>query len=33
MAQGFTWQELILPTAVLVLYDFGYVTRIARFQE
>jgi peptide/nickel transport system permease protein len=30
MADGFTWGELILPTAVLVLYDFGYVTRITR---
>jgi len=30
MADGFTWQELVLPTAVLVLYDFGYVTRMTR---
>jgi peptide/nickel transport system permease protein len=30
MADGFAWQELILPTAVLVLYDFGYVTRMTR---
>lgn len=30
MADGFAWQELILPTAVLVLYDVGYVTRITR---
>ena len=30
MAEGFTWQELVLPTAVLVLYDFGYVTRMTR---
>src|SRR5262249_29483475 len=29
-AEGFTWQELVLPTAVLVLYDFGYVTRMTR---
>jgi peptide/nickel transport system permease protein len=30
MADGFSWRELILPTAVLVLYDFGYVTRMTR---
>jgi peptide/nickel transport system permease protein len=30
MTDGFTWGELILPTAVLVLYDFGYVTRMTR---
>jgi peptide/nickel transport system permease protein len=30
MAAGFTWQELILPAAVLVLADFGYVTRMTR---
>ena len=30
MADGFTWQELVLPTAVLVLYDFGYVARMTR---
>src|SRR4029434_3215276 len=30
MAEGFTWRELVLPTAVLVLYDFGYVTRMTR---
>jgi len=30
MADGFTWQEIVLPTAVLVLYDFGYVTRMTR---
>ena len=24
-SNGFTWIELILPVAVLVLYDFGYV--------
>jgi peptide/nickel transport system permease protein len=30
MTDGFTWRELVLPTAVLVLYDFGYVTRMTR---
>jgi len=30
MADGFTWQELVLPTAVLVVYDFGYVARLTR---
>ena len=30
MADGFNWQELVLPTAVLVLYDFGYVARMTR---
>ena len=30
MADGFNWQELILPAAVLVLYDFGYVARMTR---
>jgi peptide/nickel transport system permease protein len=30
MTDGFAWGELILPTAVLVLYDFGYVTRMTR---
>jgi len=30
MADGFAWRELVLPTAVLVLYDFGYVTRMTR---
>jgi peptide/nickel transport system permease protein len=30
MSDGFAWRQLILPTAVLVLYDFGYVTRITR---
>ena len=30
MADGFSWREMILPTAVLVLYDFGYVTRMTR---
>lgn len=30
MSDGWRWQEFVLPTAVLVLYDFGYVTRITR---
>jgi peptide/nickel transport system permease protein len=30
MTDGFAWRELVLPTAVLVLYDFGYVTRMTR---
>jgi peptide/nickel transport system permease protein len=30
MADGFSWREMILPAAVLVLYDFGYVTRMTR---
>jgi peptide/nickel transport system permease protein len=30
MANGFAWRELLLPTAVLVLYDFGYVARMTR---
>ena len=30
MADGFNWQELVLPTAVLVLYEFGYVARMTR---
>ncbi|MGE3536801.1 MAG: ABC transporter permease [Candidatus Tectimicrobiota bacterium] len=30
MADGFHWRELVLPTAVLVLYDVGYVSRITR---
>ena len=30
MTGGFTPVELILPVAVLVLYDFGYVTRMTR---
>ncbi len=30
MADGFNWTELLLPTAVLVLYDFGYVARMTR---
>ena len=30
MAAGFDWRELVLPVMVLVLYDFGYVTRMTR---
>jgi peptide/nickel transport system permease protein len=30
MTDGFAWRELVLPTAVLVLYDFGYITRMTR---
>jgi peptide/nickel transport system permease protein len=30
MSGGFSVQELILPVMVLVLYDFGYVTRMTR---
>lgn len=30
MSDGFNWRELILPTTVLVLYDFGYVARMTR---
>ena len=30
MTGGFNPVELILPVAVLVLYDFGYVTRMTR---
>lgn len=30
MTGGFTWSEMILPVAVLVLYDFGYVARMTR---
>jgi peptide/nickel transport system permease protein len=30
MTGGFNWVELILPVAVLVLYDFGYVARMTR---
>ncbi len=30
MTQGFSWRELVLPVAVLVLYDFGYVARMTR---
>lgn len=30
MSGGFTWSEMVLPVAVLVLYDFGYVARMTR---
>lgn len=30
MAAGFDWKQLVLPVAVLVIYDFGYVTRMTR---
>ncbi len=30
MIDGFKWVELVLPVAVLVIYDFGYVTRMTR---
>ena len=30
MIDGFKWAELVLPVAVLVIYDFGYVTRMTR---
>src|ERR687898_2089009 len=30
MTQGWDWKQLILPVAVLVLYDFGYVARMTR---
>ncbi|MEE8286598.1 MAG: ABC transporter permease [Gammaproteobacteria bacterium] len=30
MADGFNFKELILPLMVLVIYDFGYVTRMTR---
>ena len=30
MVEGFAPLELVLPVAVLVLYDFGYVTRMTR---
>lgn len=30
MAGGFEWRQLVLPAAVLVLYDFGYVARVTR---
>lgn len=30
MTDGFDFQQLILPLAVLVIYDFGYVTRMTR---
>lgn len=30
MVDGFRWKELVLPVAVLLLYDFGYLARITR---
>jgi peptide/nickel transport system permease protein len=30
MTEGFDWRALVLPVGVLVLYDFGYVTRMTR---
>jgi peptide/nickel transport system permease protein len=30
MTGGFDWKQLILPVAVLVIYDFGYVARMTR---
>lgn len=30
MSEGFSFRQLILPVAVLVLYDFGYVARLTR---
>jgi len=30
MTGGFDWKQLVLPVAVLLLYDFGYVTRMTR---
>ena len=30
MAQGWNWLEMILPVTVLVLYGFGYITRMTR---
>ena len=30
MAFGFEWKALVMPVLVLVLYDFGYVTRMTR---
>jgi peptide/nickel transport system permease protein len=30
MVDGFRWRELVLPAAVLLLYDFGYLARITR---
>ncbi|MCB1377813.1 MAG: ABC transporter permease [Alphaproteobacteria bacterium] len=29
-ATGFSWRELVLPVAVLVIYNFGYYTRMTR---
>lgn len=30
MTSGFNWKELVLPVIVLLIYDFGYVTRMTR---
>lgn len=30
MAEGFSFMQLVLPVMVLVVYDFGYVTRMTR---
>jgi peptide/nickel transport system permease protein len=30
MAFGFDWKGLVMPVLVLVIYDFGYVTRMTR---
>lgn len=30
MTGGFSWQQMVLPVLVLVLYDFGYVARMTR---
>lgn len=30
MTGGFNWVELVLPVAVLVIYDFGYIARMTR---
>lgn len=30
MSSGFEWQQLVLPVAVLLLYDVGYVARMTR---
>ena len=30
MLDGFRWSQLVLPASVLLLYDFGYLTRITR---
>lgn len=30
MTGGFDWKQLVLPVMVLVIYDFGYVTRMTR---
>ena len=30
MTGGFDWKQLVLPVLVLVIYDFGYVTRMTR---